>query len=82
MRCGIDGRACIAALQRQRRGDKPVLQTIQPIDGIDARCFLIVDFRQTCGAARLIAGFGDNRKDRLAVKLDLVDGEDRIVMHA
>ena len=82
VRRGIDGRTCITALQRQRRGDKPVLQTVQRIDGIDTCRFFIFDLCQTRGAARLIATFRDNRKDRLAVKLNLVDCKDRVVMHA
>ncbi len=80
-RCVINGFASITTIERQRGKNQLVLVTIETGNREQARHFFIFDLGKTGCAARLITRAGNNRKNRLTVELNIINREDRIVMH-
>ena len=70
----------VAALQLQRGGHVRVTGLLGRDRVERVREGLVLDLGQRCGAARGIAGFGNNGKERLTEKLNLFRREDRLVM--
>ena len=72
----------VAAFELQRLGDEGVVGGDRLGDVGDVRQGLVLDLGERRGAAGGVAGLGDDREDRLAVELDGLLGEDRVVVLA